>query len=63
MTALHPDHVPDELYRETNRFFTDEEMVKLTMAVVTINGWNRLAIAFRTEPGSYQRPAEKSSAA
>jgi AhpD family alkylhydroperoxidase len=57
VTDLHPGHVPDELYRETNRFFTDEEMVKLTMAVVTINGWNRLAIAFRTEPGTYQRPA------
>ena len=63
VTDLHPDHVPDELYRETNKFFTDEEMVKLTMAVVAINGWNRLAIAFRQEPGSYQRPQAGKTAA
>ena len=56
VTDLHPDHVSDDVYRETNKHFTDEEMVKLTMAIVTINGWNRLAIAFRQEPGSYQRP-------
>lgn len=57
VTALHPDHVSDDLYHETTRFFSDEEMVKLTMAVVTINAWNRIAIPFRAEPGSYQRPA------
>lgn len=59
VTNLQPDHVPDELYSEVNNFFTDEEMVVLTMAVVAINGWNRLAIAFRQEPGSYERPAVK----
>jgi alkylhydroperoxidase family enzyme len=32
--------------------FTEKELVDLTVAVVAINGWNRLAIAFRTVPGS-----------
>ena len=50
--------VPDALFEEARAHFTDEELVNLTMAVVTINGWNRLAVSFRSEPGSYQpRPA------
>ncbi|WP_253817173.1 hypothetical protein [Myxococcus xanthus] len=37
--------------------FSEEELVSLTMAVITINGWNRIAIPFRSAPGSYQPPA------
>jgi alkylhydroperoxidase family enzyme len=37
--------------------FSESELVSLTMAVIAINGWNRLAIPFRSVPGSYQRPA------
>jgi AhpD family alkylhydroperoxidase len=46
--------VPDELYAEARREFTEAELVDLTMALVTINGWNRLAIPFRAEVGTYQ---------
>lgn len=46
-------HVPDEVFEEARRHFTDEEIVNLTMVVIAINGWNRLAVAFRTPPGSY----------
>ena len=35
-------------------YFTEEELVNLTLAIVAINGWNRLAIAFRSVPGLYQ---------
>ena len=65
VTAIDPESVSDELYAELKRFFSEEEIVKLTMAIVTINGWNRLAISFRTEPGSYQRrePAPGKTAA
>jgi AhpD family alkylhydroperoxidase len=45
--------VPDQAYEETRRHFSEEEIVNLTWAVVTINGWNRLAIAFRAQPGAY----------
>lgn len=62
VTALGADHVSDALYEHVNKHFNDAEMVNLTMAVVAINGWNRLAISFRAEPGSYQRPAEKTPA-
>jgi AhpD family alkylhydroperoxidase len=46
-------HVPDEVFEEVRRHFTDVEIVNLTMVVVTINGWNRIAIALRNEVGSY----------
>lgn len=54
VTLIADDHVPDELYEQVRQHFNEEEMVNLTLVVVTINGWNRLAISFRTEPGSYQ---------
>ncbi|HEX9051761.1 MAG TPA: carboxymuconolactone decarboxylase family protein [Anaeromyxobacter sp.] len=46
--------VPDALFEEVRAHFTDEELVNLTVAVITINGWNRLAVSFRVEPGSYR---------
>jgi AhpD family alkylhydroperoxidase len=46
--------VPDELYEATRVHFSEEEIIWLTMAIVSINGWNRLSIAFRAEVGSYQ---------
>lgn len=54
VTAIGQAGVPDVVYEEAKRFFSQDELVKLTMAVVTINAWNRAAITFRTEPGSYQ---------
>ena len=48
--------VSDELYHRAREQFTDKELVDLTMAVIVINGWNRLAIAFRSDVGSYQSP-------
>ena len=46
--------VPDPIYAEASRHFTEKELVDLTWAVVAINGWNRIAISFRAVPGSYQ---------
>ena len=46
--------VPDEAWEEVRRHFSEAEVVNLTMAVVAINGWNRLAISFRAPVGSYQ---------
>ena len=61
VTLVTEGHVPDEVYEEARKHFSEEEMVNLTMAVVTINGWNRLAISFRAVPGAYQPPARKSA--
>jgi len=54
VTLIAESHVPDELYEEVRQSFTETELVNLTFALVAINGWNRLAISFRTEPGTYQ---------
>lgn len=54
LTLISEDEISDSLYEATRRHFNDEEMVSLSMAIVAINGWNRLAIGFRKVPGSYQ---------
>jgi AhpD family alkylhydroperoxidase len=54
VTLIAENHVPDELYEQARQHFSEEELVNLTMAVVAINGWNRLSISFRAEAGSYQ---------
>jgi len=46
--------VSDALYANVRRYFEEKELVDLTLAVVAINAWNRLAIAFRTPAGSYR---------
>jgi AhpD family alkylhydroperoxidase len=51
--------VPDDAYAEVRAHFTESEIVDLTMAILAINGWNRLAIAFRQPPGSYQPPPSR----
>jgi len=60
LTLISENHVPDEIYNEVRQHFSEQELVDLSLAVVTINGWNRLAISFRSEPGVYQ-PAEAMS--
>ncbi len=57
VTRLGPEHVDDGTFRLAREQFSQAELVNLTMAVITINGWNRLAIAFRAEPGSCQPPS------
>ena len=42
--------MPDSVWQEVHPHFTPEELVDLTLLIVTINGWNRLAIAFRKLP-------------
>jgi AhpD family alkylhydroperoxidase len=56
VTNVSRDQVPDDVYQRTRRQFSEAELAVLTMAVVAINGWNRIAIAFRAVPGTYQRP-------
>ncbi|HEU5380215.1 MAG TPA: carboxymuconolactone decarboxylase family protein [Ktedonobacteraceae bacterium] len=58
VTLIADGHAPDELYAEVRQHFTEEELVNLTLAIITINSWNRLAISFRSVPGTYQ-PAQR----
>ena len=57
VTLIADGHVPNAVYEATQREFGDKELVDLTYAVVAINGWNRLAIAFRKPPEVTEAPA------
>ncbi len=46
--------VPDALYEEAKTQFSEKELVDLTWAAAAINAWNRVAISFRSVPGTYQ---------
>jgi AhpD family alkylhydroperoxidase len=62
VTLLTDGHVPDETYRRAREQFSEADLANLTLALIAINGWNRLNVAFRTPAGSY-RPAAKTSKA
>jgi len=57
LTRIAETHVPDDVYREVRAQFSEQELADLTLAVVVINSWNRIAIGFRAEVGNYQ-PAQ-----
>lgn len=62
VTKVSETHIPDEVYELAGQHFSEKELVDLTMAIVAINGWNRLAIGFRKVPGTHQpRRREKES--
>jgi AhpD family alkylhydroperoxidase len=61
VTDVQKGHVADEVYESVREVFTEKELADLTLAVVAINGWNRLNIASRTVPGTYQ-PAKTRAA-
>lgn len=53
LTNLSQTSAPDEVYLEVEKLFTSTEIVELTLAIVAINSWNRLAVGFRSEVGNY----------
>lgn len=61
VTVVSAGHVPDEVYSLARAQFEERELVDLTMAIIAINSWNRLAIAFRAVAGTYE-PAKQHSA-
>jgi len=61
VTNIQNGHVPDAVFEHVRPFFDDKELADLTLAVTAINSWNRLSIAARTTPGTYQ-PAKTKGA-
>lgn len=55
VTLVTEGHVPDEAFAAVREHFSEQELVDLTLAITTINAWNRLSIAFRNVPGTYER--------
>ncbi len=53
LTLVSETHAPDEVYERVREEFSEDELLHLTLAIVAINGWNRLNIAARTVPGDY----------
>ena len=58
VTCIAETHAPDDVYERVRKHLTEKELADITIAVATINAWNRLAIAGRTTPGTYQ-PAKR----
>jgi AhpD family alkylhydroperoxidase len=54
VTRVAEGNVPDQVYEEVRPHFNEKELADLTLAVASINAWNRLNIATRTVPGTYQ---------
>jgi AhpD family alkylhydroperoxidase len=54
LTLISEKGAPDDLYQAAREHFSEKELVDLTLAVVAINGWNRIAISFRPPVGEYQ---------
>ena len=54
VTRVADTHVPDSVYEDVRQHFSEKELADLTMAIATINAWNRLAISSRAEAGTYQ---------
>lgn len=59
LTNIQQGHAPDAVYQELKSHFNENEQVNLTLAITTINAWNRIAIGFRLVPGEYQPAAAK----
>jgi AhpD family alkylhydroperoxidase len=59
ITNIREGHAPDHVYQEVAKQFTAKELADLTLAIATINVWNRLNIAARTVPGTYQPPMSR----
>ncbi|HVB99556.1 MAG TPA: carboxymuconolactone decarboxylase family protein [Candidatus Dormibacteraeota bacterium] len=69
VTLVSASRVPDAVYDQARRHFNGKELMDLTVAIIAINGWNRLAVSFRALAGTYdptkangqQRPAKRES--
>lgn len=56
LTQIATHEASDAVYEEARRHFDEKALVDLTLAIVAINGWNRMNVAFRTPVGSYVSP-------
>jgi alkylhydroperoxidase AhpD family core domain len=55
LTELKPEGISDELYKTVREQFSEKELSDLTFAIMTINAWNRVNVAFHTVPGSLDK--------
>jgi len=58
LTLVHATQVPDEVFEQARAQFSEQELVQLSLAIVAINGWNRLCVGFRAQPALRPYPGE-----
>jgi AhpD family alkylhydroperoxidase len=54
VTLISANHVPDSVYEEMEKYYNDEKIAQILMAIITINAWNRIGITTNMVPGSYE---------
>ncbi|WAE61301.1 carboxymuconolactone decarboxylase family protein [Stutzerimonas sp. R40042] len=52
--TLLPQGVSQQLFEEVREYFSESQLANLTLAIATINAWNRFGVSFAPVPGSYQ---------
>jgi AhpD family alkylhydroperoxidase len=62
VTRITDGHASDDVYERVRTQFNEKELTDLTLAIATINAWNRLAISLRAVPGAYQAQSLKKGA-
>jgi len=63
VTRLENQHVPDDVYEQARAQFDEEELMRLTLAIIAINGWNRFNIAYQQPAGTYKAGSLKATLA
>jgi AhpD family alkylhydroperoxidase len=63
LTSIASDHVSDDDYALVREQFSEKDLSDLTLLVITINGWNRIAIPFQAEPNRFASPVAEDIAA
>lgn len=53
LTLISENDIPESLYNLVHQHFDEKQLMALTIAIIAINGWNRLSIPFKTPAGSY----------
>jgi len=61
VTKIEDGDVSDEVYENARKEFSEQELIDLTMGIITINSYNRVNIAFRVEGGTYKVPEKKAA--
>jgi AhpD family alkylhydroperoxidase len=59
VTQVSASQVSDEVYEIARQCFDEKELANITIAITAINGWNRLAVSFRSVPGVYEPPKQQ----
>jgi AhpD family alkylhydroperoxidase len=59
VTRLPDQGIPDAVYEQARASFNENELIDLTVAITSINAWNRMNVAFRTVAGSYKVGAKR----